>query len=40
MENSIKQEKFTGNYFEWIKDELTGVEGFAWGLLGFGCGYI
>lgn len=38
MENTTGQEKFTGNYFEWIKDELTGIEGFAWGLLGFGCG--
>lgn len=38
MENSVEQTKFTGNYFEWIKDELTGVESFAWGLLGFGLG--
>ena len=27
MENTTEQEKFTGNYFEWIKDELTGIEG-------------
>lgn len=30
--------KFTGTYLEWIKDELSGWEPFAWGLYGFGMG--
>lgn len=33
-----QEEKFTGSYLEWIKDELTGWEPFAWGLYGFGMG--
>ena len=32
------QERFTGNYLQWLKDELTGIEPFAWALYGFGVG--
>ena len=32
------QDKFTGSYWQWIKDELSGWEPFAWGLYGFGMG--
>lgn len=35
---TTQEEKFTGSYLEWIKDELTGWEPFAWGLYGFGMG--
>ena len=30
--------RFEGTYWQWIKDELTGWESFAWGLYGFGLG--
>jgi len=30
--------RFNGTYLEWIKDELSGWESFAWGLYGFGMG--
>ena len=29
---------FTGTYIEWLKDELSGWEPFAWSLVGFGFG--
>lgn len=32
------QEEFKGTYTEWLKDELSGWEPFAWGLYGFGMG--
>lgn len=31
-------QKFEGSYWQWIKDELSGWESFAWGLYGFGMG--
>ncbi|MCM0598393.1 nicotinamide riboside transporter PnuC [Periweissella fabalis] len=31
-------EKFEGNYLQWIKSQLTGVEPFAWALYAFGMG--
>lgn len=33
-----QEQKFTGSYIEWLKDELKGWESFAWGLYGFGMG--
>lgn len=32
------QDKFTGTYWQWLKDELTDIEPFAWALYGFGVG--
>lgn len=34
----MTEEKFTGTYLEWLKDELSGWEPFAWALVGFGFG--
>lgn len=31
-------EKFKGNYFQWIKEELSGWDTFPWVLFGFGAG--
>lgn len=30
--------KFQGNYFQWIKEELSGWDTFPWALFGFGAG--
>jgi len=35
---TTQESKFTGTYWQWIKDELSGWEPFAWGLYGFGMG--
>ena len=34
-----KEDKFTGSYFQWLKQELTGWDRFPWGLLFFGVGF-
>lgn len=31
-------EKFQGNYFQWLKDELSGWDTLPWALFGFGAG--
>lgn len=38
VQNTQEEAKFTGTYTEWLKDELSGWEPFAWGLYGFGMG--
>lgn len=34
----MQEEKFQGNYVQWIKEELTGWDTFPWALFGFGLG--
>lgn len=34
----MQEEKFQGNYFQWIKEELSGWDTFPWALFGFGVG--
>lgn len=34
-----KTGKFEGNYFQWIKSELSGWDTFPWSLFGFGVGF-
>lgn len=33
------EDKFTGTYFQWIKEELSGWDTFPWLLFGFGAGF-
>lgn len=41
LEDSSKNgnDKFTGNYFQWIKEELSGWDTFPWALFGAGFGF-
>ena len=32
-------EKFTGNYFQWIKSELSGWDSFPWAIFSFAAGF-
>lgn len=35
---NTQKDRFEGTYFQWIKEQLSGWEPFAWGLYGFGMG--
>lgn len=34
-----REERFEGNYWQWLKEELTGWDTFPWSLFGFGVGF-
>lgn len=36
---TINKDKFTGSYWEWLKEELTGWDNFPWILFGIGTGF-
>lgn len=38
-DSGIQEDKFTGNYFQWIKQEMQGWDTFPWALFAFGVGF-